>query len=47
MNMFTKPLSRMNFEYFRDELDVVPLQRECSHPARKKDGTETCETHPK
>jgi hypothetical protein len=30
---FTKLLSRMKFEYFRDKLGVVPLQRECSHPA--------------
>jgi hypothetical protein len=32
-DVFTKPLSRMKFEYFRDKLGVVPLQRECSHPA--------------
>jgi hypothetical protein len=32
-NVFTKLLSRMKFEYFRDKLGVVPLQRECSHPA--------------
>jgi hypothetical protein len=31
-DMLTKPLSRMKFEYFRDNLGVVPLQRECSHP---------------
>jgi hypothetical protein len=27
-DVLTKPLSRMKFEYFRDKLDVVPLQRE-------------------
>ena len=31
-DVFTKLLSRMKFEYFRDKLGVVPLQRECSHP---------------
>jgi hypothetical protein len=28
VNVLTKPLSRMKFEYFRDKLDIVPLQRE-------------------
>jgi hypothetical protein len=28
VDVLTKPLSRMKFEYFRDKLDVVPLQRE-------------------
>jgi hypothetical protein len=27
-DVLTKPLSRMKFEYFRDKLGVVPLQRE-------------------
>jgi hypothetical protein len=27
-DVFTKPLSRMKFEYFRNKLGVVPLQRE-------------------
>ena len=27
-NVFTKPLLRTKFEYFRDNLGVVPLQRE-------------------
>jgi hypothetical protein len=27
-NVLTKPLSRMNFEHFRNNLGVVPLQRE-------------------
>jgi hypothetical protein len=33
VDVFTNSLSRMKFEYFRDKLGVVPLQRECSHPA--------------
>jgi hypothetical protein len=33
VNVFTKPLSRMKFAYFRDKLGVVPLQRECYHAA--------------
>jgi len=28
VDVLTKSLSRMKFEYFRDKLDVVPLQRE-------------------
>jgi hypothetical protein len=32
-DVFTKLLSRMKFEYFKDKLGVVPLKRECSHPA--------------
>jgi hypothetical protein len=28
VDVLTKPLSRMKFEYFRDKLIVVPLQRE-------------------
>lgn len=32
VDVFTKPLSRMKFEYFRDKIGVVPLQRGCSHP---------------
>jgi hypothetical protein len=28
VDVFTKLLSRMKFEYFRDKLGVVPLQRE-------------------
>jgi hypothetical protein len=27
-NVFTKPLSRTKFEYFRDKLGLLPLQRE-------------------
>jgi hypothetical protein len=27
-NVLTNPLSRTKFKYFRDKLDVVPLQRE-------------------
>jgi hypothetical protein len=27
-DVFTKPLSRMKFEYFRDKLGVVPHQKE-------------------
>ena len=28
VDVMTKSLSRMKFEYFRDKLGVVPLQRE-------------------
>jgi hypothetical protein len=33
VDVFTNMLSRTGFNYFRDKLGVVPLQRECSHPA--------------
>jgi hypothetical protein len=32
-DVLTKPLSRTKFEYFRDKIGMVPLQRECSHLA--------------
>jgi hypothetical protein len=32
-DVFTKLLLRMKFDYIMDKLGVVPLQRECSHPA--------------
>jgi hypothetical protein len=28
VDVLTKPLSRTKFEYFRDKLGIVPLQRE-------------------
>jgi len=32
VDVFTKPMSRMNFEYFRESIGVIPLQRDFSHP---------------
>jgi hypothetical protein len=28
-DVYTKSMLRMKFEYFRDNIGVVPLQREC------------------
>jgi hypothetical protein len=33
VGVFTNSLSRTKFEHLRDNLGVVPLQRDCSHPA--------------